>query len=343
LLPLESFRCAFTALPQDVWQIDTLSLMRAGVQDGNQWLVIAGWECSDLSPAGGGAGLRGPHSSTFFALRRVLGATQQLQQQKPPGYFLENTFLDFDFGKVARQMPNDRELIYSSFGYPVSCDAARFGSYAHRMRHYWTNLAAAEYLQCCLNVVVRPPGLLVADILLPDRYVLPVEVSDRKPFYLCNCSGEPRSAFPTFVTVLQSRAFKPGGPGAVFDVMLRGYTEPCPDEREVAMGFDKGCTRVRDYPGQPAVTEKHRHVLTGRAMDVNAVSSLFALCCRLAQPGSPVLSESAVQQRVSVCAAAVASSPKHVPDLPPGCTVMPSHTGSAVAARILHSMATAQE
>lgn len=343
LLPLESFRHAFTALPQDVWRIDTAALLKAGVQDGNQWLVIAGWECSDLSPAGNGAGLHGPHSSTFFALRRVLGAIQQLQQQKPPGYLLENTFLDFDFGRVARQLPLDKEMIYSSIGYPLYCDAARFGSYAHRLRHYWTNLAAAEHLQCCVDAVERPPGLLVADILLPGRHVLPVEVSDRKPFYPCNLKSEPRSAFPTFVTVLQSRAFKPSGPGAVFDEELRGYTEPCPDEREAAMGFDQGCTCVRDFPGQPAVTEQHRHVLTGRAMDVNALSGLVALCYMLAQPGSPALSKAAAQHRVDICATAVARQTKQVSDLPSGYTVLPSHTGSAVRSLALHSMATAQE
>lgn len=238
---------------------------------------------------------------------------------------MENTYLDFDFGKVARVISADRDLIYSSFGYHVSCDAARFGSYAHRLRHYWTNLAAAEHLQCCIDAVTRPPGLLVADILLPGRYVLPVETSDRKPFYSCNLKSELRSAWPTFVTVLQSRAFKPSGPGAVFDVSLRGYTEPCPDERELAMGFDKGCTRIPHVAGQPSVTEKHRHVLTGNAMDVNVLSSLVALCGRLVQPGSPALSHDTVEQRVSVCAVSVSSSSGSVPDLPGSHCIAWSH------------------
>jgi hypothetical protein len=74
LFPLECFADAFIALPQDVWFIDTAALLRTGIQDGRQWLVVAGWECTDLSPAGKGAGVSGPHSSTFFALHRVLGA-----------------------------------------------------------------------------------------------------------------------------------------------------------------------------------------------------------------------------------------------------------------------------
>jgi hypothetical protein len=111
LFLLESFRDAFTAVPQDVWRIDTEALLNAGVRDGRQWFVVAGWECTDLSPAGKGAGVHGPRSNTFFALRCILGAIQQLQPQKPPGCILENTFLDFDFGTMARAMPQDRELI----------------------------------------------------------------------------------------------------------------------------------------------------------------------------------------------------------------------------------------
>jgi hypothetical protein len=347
LLPHESFAEAFTALPQDVWRIDTAALVAAGALDGSQWLVIAGWECVDLSPAGKGAGVHGPHSSTFFALRRVLGALQQLQQRKPPGYLLENTYLDFDFGRVARNMPQDRELIFHSVGYPVHCDAARFGSYAHRLRHYWTNLAAAERLQCCIGVVQRPPGLFVSDILLPGRCTLPVAAADRPPMYVCNVLREPRAAFPTFVTVVNSRAFKANGPGAVYDPSLRGYTEPCPDERELAMGFDRGCTRVPDRPRQPVVTEQHRHVLTGRAMDVNAVSSLLALSLRLSQPGSSSQLVAGAQQKgdavaaVSACASCVEQLSSHVSDAAPQHSAAPGHTGSAARSAALHSMASA--
>lgn len=225
LLPRESFSDAFTALPQNVWHISTASLLQAGIQAGRQWFVVAGWECSDLSPAGQGAGLRGSHSNTFFALRRILGAIQQLQQQKPPGYFLENTYLKFDFGKVAQTISADRDLIVHSFGQPVECDAAAFGSYAHRLRHYWTNLAAAEHLQCVVNGVVRPPGLFVSDVLLPGRSVLPVQASDRKPFYPCNFALEPRAAFPTFVTVCCNHARSGTTALVLFMTLLSGVTQ----------------------------------------------------------------------------------------------------------------------
>lgn len=338
LFPLESFSNAFTALPQDVWRIDTAALLSAGVDDNRQWLVVAGWECTDLSPAGLGAGLHGPRSSTFFPLKGIIGAMQQLQQQKPPGYFLENTYLDFDFGKVARNMPIDRSLIHHGIGHPITCDAAQFGSYAHRLRHYWTNLCASETLQICINSVHRPAGLFVHDILLPGRSVLPVVVSDKRPFYVCNLQHEARCAFPTFVTVVNSRAFRPGCPGSVIDSALRGYTEPCPDEREVAMGFDQGCTRVPNRIGQPDVSERHRHVLTGRAMDINAVSALFALCLRSSlncatssESSLPLIPEPNATNVVCDLASC------------PAVTPQPTHTCSAAYASLLHCAATSQE
>eukprot|EP00775_Hariotina_reticulata_P015319 gene15319-biopygen6173 len=95
---------------------------------------------------------------------------------------IENTYMAFDFGKVARTMPNNIDVICNSIGSPVACDAAQFDSYAHRMRHYWTNLAHVEHLQVLLNHVERSPGLLVSDVLLPHRICLPVETAYRKPF-----------------------------------------------------------------------------------------------------------------------------------------------------------------
>jgi hypothetical protein len=90
LLSPSAYCDAFTALPQNVWKVDSASLVRAGLCDNSQWFVVAGFECQDLSPAGSGKGVHGERSSTFFALRSILGAVQQLQQQKPPGYFIEN-------------------------------------------------------------------------------------------------------------------------------------------------------------------------------------------------------------------------------------------------------------
>ena len=65
------------AIPQDVTFITTLDLVPAGASDQSQWVIVAGWECQDLSPAGKGLGLEGVHSHTFFHLLRIEGNLQK--------------------------------------------------------------------------------------------------------------------------------------------------------------------------------------------------------------------------------------------------------------------------
>ena len=45
-----------------------------------QWLIVAGFECQDMSSAGSGMGLSGYRSGTYFHLRRVL---QYLHETSP--------------------------------------------------------------------------------------------------------------------------------------------------------------------------------------------------------------------------------------------------------------------
>jgi hypothetical protein len=284
LLSRESYRYAFTALPQDVAAITSDYLVRAGAQNGDQWLVVAGFECQDLSPAGSGKGLSGEHSVTFFAMKRVIGALQQLQPQLPPGYLIENTYLRHNFGALKQTSAAEYNFICRCIGHPLACDAAQFGSYAHRLRHYWTNLAHLQQLQVVLEHVRRPAGLKITDILKPGRVVLAAVKSDAAPFYRCNVRGEPLSALPTFTAYRMSTAFRAGQPGAVFDGNQRCWTEPDAEEREHAMGFDQGCTFVPAAPGQVPVDDAARHAALGKAMDMNTISSLFAICQSLSTP-----------------------------------------------------------
>jgi hypothetical protein len=312
LLPPESYRHAFTALPQDVSRITTVHLVHAGALNSDQWMVVAGFECQDLSPAGSGKGLSGEHSITFFPLKRVLGALQQLQPQKPPGYLIENTYLRHDFGAMKNRSLAEYEFITQCIGHPVACDAAQFGSYAHRLRHYWTNLAASQHLKVLLDQVERPPGLKVASILGPGRTVLAAQKSDVAPFYRCNVRGEPLSALPTFTSYRMSRAFKVGQPGAVYDAQL-GWTEPTAAERELAMGFDSNSTYVPAVSGQLPVSEADRCAVLGRAMDMNAISGLFAMCYSLYSMPVPAVSPSNPAQADTVHAASHAATTEQVP------------------------------
>jgi site-specific DNA-cytosine methylase len=186
LFSLDAAAPMFT-LPQNVRAITTQHLVGAGALDGSQWLVVAGWECQDLSAAGGGAGLQGKRSNTFYDLLRIVGALQQLQARKPPAYLLENTYMKHAKGKVQEQ---DYLAICKAIGLPVTIDAAQCDSYAHRLRCFWTNMADTVQLARVFNRAVRrTPGLYVDSILDPGRVsslVFKDEQSGWDGWYPCN-------------------------------------------------------------------------------------------------------------------------------------------------------------
>ena len=115
LFPPEAVRDTFDALPQDVLQVDRDTLIAAGACGsgaGEQWAVVAGFECADLSPAGGGLGLGGARSgATFHALVRILGTLQQLQQHRPPAYLVENAALQYNFNHELPLSQTSRLLV----------------------------------------------------------------------------------------------------------------------------------------------------------------------------------------------------------------------------------------
>ena len=203
------------AFPQNVYHVSSEDFLRAGALNGDQWLVVAGWECQDLSPAGKGKGLAGKRSRSFYPLLNLLATLQLLQQQRPPGFIIENTaFQQHASDQVAL---SDFNLVCDMLGPPVVLDAAQFGSYAHRVRNFWTNLADPCLIQRAVRDVHRDPSRCVADILPPNLVPLKVEHADVPPRYVCNQPGEPLRAFPCLVAHGCSRAFRDLGPGMLFD------------------------------------------------------------------------------------------------------------------------------
>ena len=93
-------------------------------------------------------------------------------------------------------------------GAPVTIDAARFGSFAHRCRNLWQNFAPPAHVTAEVDRVQRAKGLQVDHILDAGRYSTTVTHGDRHPFYPANRRDEPRSALPTLVAYPQSRAFR---------------------------------------------------------------------------------------------------------------------------------------
>jgi hypothetical protein len=116
-----------------------------------QWLVVGGWECQDLSPAGPCEGLEGARSSTLAPLMQILAALQRCQARLPVAYLVENTAMQFNFRSEHIRTEQFR-IICEALGQPVCIDATRFDSYAHRLRNYWTNLCSSRQLQAAVSL-----------------------------------------------------------------------------------------------------------------------------------------------------------------------------------------------
>lgn len=130
---------AFTALPQNVTLIGREQLLKAGAGSGDsRWFVMAGWPCQDFSPAGRRMGLGGPRAGTYYALLRILATLQELQPGRPPAYLIENGPMQMSFA-ADNNVERDFNIIVSQLGRPVLVDAARFDSFAYRLRNWWTN------------------------------------------------------------------------------------------------------------------------------------------------------------------------------------------------------------
>ena len=301
-----AFQDMFTALPQDVRQVFTRQLLAAGALDGSWWFVVAGWECQDLSPAGKGQGLAGRHSRTFWDVVRIVGSLQQLQLERPPAFILENTAMQYNFNSQ-RVRDHDYPLIKSMIGIPLEMDAASAGSFAHRLRNYWFNVAPAQAVASVFGWVRRPEqlartlqGWVVQDA---NRQVAPVERDDQMPFHRVDRRGQPRQLWPTLVAYPQSRAFRPGRPGAIWVKDLQQWDEPSPDERERALGYPTGATAA------PGVTRAQRHSITGRCMDAFAMQSLLAISIALHHQRGQVLEALAVMSLVQLPQVGVVAPP----------------------------------
>jgi hypothetical protein len=154
-------------LPQDVEKITEADLRAAGATEDTPWLVVAGWPCQDLSPAGTGLGLGGNRSGLFYDVLRTLTTLQRIQPV-PPAYLLENAAVQHNFNHPHLARTAYAELT-QHLGQPLCLDAAQFNSRAHRLRNYWTNLADTTLVHLAASACSRIPGLLVDDILDPNR------------------------------------------------------------------------------------------------------------------------------------------------------------------------------
>jgi hypothetical protein len=275
LLPPSALHHAFSALPQDVYHLasDSSSLTHQLATHPGQWLVVGGWECQDLSAAGSGG--------TYFPLLQILKTLQVTAARldlPPPAYVLENTAFQYNW-RSTEVAQGDYQRVCGDLGEPMVLDAAQFGSYAHRLRNFWTNLLGQADMKALVAVIPRAPRLCVADILEPGREAAPVVRDDQPPFFPCNRRGQPRAALPTIMAYHGTRSARPGQPGSVFDHNTGQWDELRAVERERALGHLPGSTAA------PGITELQRREVLGRSIDLSTLSHLCALasavqCCR---------------------------------------------------------------
>ena len=267
LLPVTAWADAFE-LPQDLNLVGRDQLYQAiGHKSSAQWLVVAGWPCQDYSAAG-----KGKVGARASLLDRVVYVIQWLHGTcyQPPAYLLENVAMQHNFSHSHIRFPVYEELC-GRLGDPVTLDAAQAGSYAHRLRNYWTNLAAPSELQNVLDCMEVPrPTDRAKDVLKPNRFPAPVTESERSQSGRAyNVAGHPRVTFPTLMAFKGSRAFRPTKPGSVYDANEQRWTEPDADERELIMGYEVGSTAAE------GVSAETRRQLLSQAIDLNALLAVL--------------------------------------------------------------------
>lgn len=273
LLSPTALQGSLALLPMDVRQVGSEQLLALAQQfQQQQWLVVGGWPCQDLSMAGHARGMTGSRAQLLHDVVRIIGTLQQLQPDLPPAYLLEN--VPFQYHKNHNIATKDFNTVSNIIGQPTLLDAAQVGSLAHRARNYWTNLCAPASLSAALRCAERPANRSVNMALPPHRRAQPVLRPDPVPQFPCNHPGQQRLAWPTLMGKNGSYAFRPGQAGSVLDHASPGqpqWTEPTAEEREFALGYLPGSTAAE------GVTELDRRKALGQCMDANALQSIMAV------------------------------------------------------------------
>eukprot|EP00775_Hariotina_reticulata_P015142 gene15142-biopygen1690 len=230
-LPLHALQSAFLQFPANVKQVDEACVRSAVQQHPNQqWLVVGGWPCQDLSNAGQAQGMQGHRAQLLHDVVRIVKSLQQ-HCVLPPAYLIEN--VNFQNHRKERIASDDFAVVCSLIEQPVMFDAAQCGSLAHRVRNYWTNLCCVKRV-AAVEHVQRPAGRTVALALQPGRCAQPV-----------------------------SYAFRAGQPGSIWDCSNPAaafWDEPNAHEREVSLGYEPGSTTA------DGVSEQQRRSIAASAV-----------------------------------------------------------------------------
>ena len=273
-------RQAFTTWPMQIHDITSNHLKLLAPSDDEGILIIGGTPCQDFSTAGSQRGTAGQRGNLTNVVARLISTLQALHPQV--FYLIENVHPAIKGDRTGTALLSHLTDI---LGQPVICDAARFDSFAHRVRLYWTNLCPAPDLQSTLDQIRRNPHRYVAHIL--PKHLLPQKPRQTlsPPFYNCEQPNVSLQALPTLMATPASYAFRDQGPGMLFNLDTSEFEEPSADIREIAMGYHKGVT------SGPGRSETKRRQLIGNAFDMNALRFILTAAFML-NTSIPVTSES---------------------------------------------------
>ena len=257
-------RLAFSTWPMDIHDITSEHLQSLNPSPDEGILIISGTPCQDFSTAGSQRGTSGQRGNLTKLVARIISTLQSLHPQV--FYLIENVHPAIKGDSSGTALLSH---LTESLGQPVICDAARFDSFAHRVRLYWTNLCPTSDLQSTLDQIRRNPHRYVNHIL--PSHLLPQKPRQTlsAPFYCCESPNTSLQALPTIMATPASYAFRDQGPGMLFNLNTSEFEEPSADIREVAMGYNKGVT------AGPGRNETKRWQLIGNAFDMNAVNYIL--------------------------------------------------------------------
>jgi transposase InsO family protein len=272
LFPPTAWENAFD-LPQDINAVRDYHLDQHLANKSQQILLVAGWPCQEYSPAG--RGIPGPRAAILDKIISILVRLQALQPGHPIAYLLENIAIQDNF--IHAHIRNEVAAeVESKIGKAVTFDAANVGSYATRIRNYWTNLAGHHPAQMVYDKLRCGHKGTVYDVLGEGRHPMPVEKTSKGGH---NVAGEIRAVLPTFMSYRNSRAFRPMQAGSIYSTAQRKFLEPTAVERELAMGYEPGSTAA------PEVDDGERCQALGQAIDLNALYSLVQVTQQLHNQG----------------------------------------------------------
>jgi hypothetical protein len=145
-----AWKASFTFLPFDIQLIQKKHMELFGPID----LIISSWECQGFSAARFGEGLSDTRFGLFMDMIRLITWAQSISPTL--GYVIENTTFQLD---QREKVQEHYTLVKHYLGEMFLLDATQCGSYAHRLRNRWTNLAPFSVLQLALKCTIRNSNL----------------------------------------------------------------------------------------------------------------------------------------------------------------------------------------